>query len=537
MEAISIERQVGGDVNKFYLDTLRWLQVDEKMDGKCEDFNRFYCGVRDMVNPNTHFNTLDKLGPSLLYVFLKTRGILIVLPDFLGLYQLKYHKFTTNLNKVLKLCPDFNKRDKKSISKKFMETILKSFSVNQSIIAQAGTLFEYFYPLIQYTKEEIVAAAVCALTTISFDLREMSMRLICDRAGICQSALNVTITNKIFPYLGIPSNFRLKASFELIKGKIRKKVSLEEIKVRTIENIKVTKKIVNRTKRAKRAHSKPYNSPRLIGRFYSNLLKKIRADKNKKIPLSKLSYLLLRHEARVKKNISKVCRYLSKANVSRTNETILGLVIKLSFLQTPRSYVTNLVGVSQNTIKNNVAIIERMRDDGGGHLNLVIKEQINLESIFEYFAIIVSLINEGELALIGRPKALESILNKVPQVRTTIHNITKILTGRGLYRDEVLILATAMFISCPSLNKKTIKQIITLSVNRKVKTEQIEVLQKVIGTQETLAKDQLSITEQLGDMVEERETDVLCAKCGKFVFLQIYPNNKKIFACKHCLIQ
>ena len=232
MEAISIERQVGGDVSKFYLDTLRWLQVDERMDNKCEDFNRFYCGVRDLVNPNTHFNTLDKLGPSLLYVFLKTRGILIVLPDFLGLYQLKYHKFTTNLNKVLKLCPDFNKRDKKSISKKFMETILKSFSVNQSIVAQAGILFEYFYPLIQYTKEEIVAAAVCALTTISFDLREMSMRLICDRAGIRQSALNVTITNKIFPYLGIPENFRLKASFELIKGKIRKKSSFDLVNKR-----------------------------------------------------------------------------------------------------------------------------------------------------------------------------------------------------------------------------------------------------------------------------------------------------------------
>jgi len=111
------------------------------------------------------------------------------------------------------------------------------------------------------------------------------------------------------------------------------------------------------------------------------------------------------------------------------------------------------------------------------------------------------------------------------------------LREKGLYRDEVLILATAIYISCPSLNKKITGHIILESLKRKIKFDQIERLQSDIVAQDSFDQEQLSLVEQLGDLLEERETDVLCAKCGNFVYLQLYPNNKKIFACKPCLLQ
>ena len=223
-----------GKIYKFYLDSLEFLRITD-LEDNCEDFVRFYYGVRDLINPNTHFTTLDKLGPSLLYIFLKTRGVLLVLPDFLDLYQIKYYEFTTNLKKVLKIYPEFNVRDRKVIVKKFVTTILESFNLEERVFLLALTLFDHFYPFVQYTKEEIVAAVICTLTAISFDLDKVSMRLICTRAGIPQSSLRKSIIEKVYPYLGIPSSFGLKSSYELIKGKIRKKTSLEEIKTRTIE--------------------------------------------------------------------------------------------------------------------------------------------------------------------------------------------------------------------------------------------------------------------------------------------------------------
>ncbi len=234
MATVTIKKQVEDKIHKFYLDSLELLHIAD-LEDKCEDFVQFYCGVRDLVNPNTHFTTLNKLGPALFYMFLKTRGVLLVLPDLLDLHQLKYHEFTTNLKKVLKLYPEFNRRDKKVIIKKYIRTILRDFEVKKNIFSHALTLFDHFYPLIQHTKEEIVAAVICTLTAISFDLYKVSMRLISKRAGIPQSSLRMSIVFKIYPYLEIPNSLGLKSSFEFIKRKIRKKTSIIEIKVRSIE--------------------------------------------------------------------------------------------------------------------------------------------------------------------------------------------------------------------------------------------------------------------------------------------------------------
>lgn len=234
MATVTVKKQIEDDIGKFYLTSLEFLQIKE-LDHECDDYIQFYYHVRDLTNPNSQYTALDKLGPILLYMFLKTRGILLVLPSFLNLYDLKYYEFTTDLKKVLKIYPDFNIRDKKSIIKKYIEIILKSFNIEQRVISHALTLFSHFYPLVQYKKEEIVAAVICALTSISFDLHSVSMRLICKKAGIRQSSLHRSILDKIFPYLGIPSSLGIKSSFELMKHKISKKTSLLEINVRTIE--------------------------------------------------------------------------------------------------------------------------------------------------------------------------------------------------------------------------------------------------------------------------------------------------------------
>ena len=224
METVAIRKQLENEVNKFYLDTLEFLRVNE-LEGDSDDFVYFYSHIRDLVNPHTHFTTLDKLGPIVFYIFLKTRGTLLVLPRFLEYFNLKYNEFTANLKKALKYYPDYTIRDKKTIIKKFITTILNSFKAKQQAIVSALTIFTHFYPLIQHKKEEIVAAVICTLTSISLDLHGVTIKLISDRAGICQSTIYASISSKIFPYLNIPKSFGLRPSFELMKRKIGEKAS------------------------------------------------------------------------------------------------------------------------------------------------------------------------------------------------------------------------------------------------------------------------------------------------------------------------
>jgi hypothetical protein len=234
MAIVTVETQIEGEVSKFYLESLRSLQI-KNLDHEIDDFAQFYYYVKGLVNPHTKYIALEKLGPILLYMFLKTREILLVLPEFLDLFRIKYCEFTRDLKKILQYYPDFNLRDKKGIIKKYIAIILKSFNAEQRVISHALTLFSHFYPLVQYRKEEIVAAVICSLTAISFDLHDISMRLICEKAGIRQSSLHRSILDKIFPYLRIPSSLGLKPSFEVMKSKISKETSLLEINVRTIE--------------------------------------------------------------------------------------------------------------------------------------------------------------------------------------------------------------------------------------------------------------------------------------------------------------
>lgn len=120
---------------------------------------------------------------------------------------------------------------------------------------------------------------------------------------------------------------------------------------------------------------------------------------------------------------------------------------------------------------------------------------------------------------------LKRVLIEVHQIKANIHNVTRTLREKGFYREEILILVTAIYISCPFLNKRVTEQIIIGSLNRKVEFDQIAWLQRDIA-----AQDGFSLLEQLGVLLEEQESDVLCVKCGNFVYLQVYPNNKKLLS-------
>jgi len=87
-------------------------------------------------------------------------------------------------------------------------------------------------------------------------------------------------------------------------------------------------------------------------------LEEIKEKQGKKIPLDKLSFLLLTNEDQIRHKISEFCEFLSKMNIHRTEKTILALLLAMSFPGVFKISISRLIGVTPATIKNNLELLE-----------------------------------------------------------------------------------------------------------------------------------------------------------------------------------
>jgi len=131
-------------------------------------------------------------------------------------------------------------------------------------------------------------------------------------------------------------------------------------------------------------------------------------------------------------------------------------------------------------------------------------------------------------------RVLKGVIIKVHQIKTITHKIVRIIREKQLYKKEPLILAMAIYLSCPFIDRFDTSAIIFSSLKIKVSHNQIEKFQKEISLQKMVVNYNFLRFKHLGGLLEERRTDTLCVECGNFIYEQLYQN-KKIFVCKYCL--
>ena len=217
-------------IHEFYIESTKMFSVSN-MDDLLDDFITFYHSIREKIGDNPKYKFIEVSGPIILYLFLKSKGILIPLPKFLEAYQLGYYEFTTNLKMIItRYYPEYIRRDKTSIVQKYIITIFKNLHhSDEELFATVFTLHRFFHPFLHHAKEEVIATVICVLTMITYDLSGITTYHICNEAGIRQSTLNKQFTRKIYPCLEIPDTLTLRKAFPLIKRKILKKVPLKKV--------------------------------------------------------------------------------------------------------------------------------------------------------------------------------------------------------------------------------------------------------------------------------------------------------------------
>lgn len=130
---------------------------------------------------------------------------------------------------------------------------------------------------------------------------------------------------------------------------------------------------------------------------------------------------------------------------------------------------------------------------------------------------------------------LEGLTVNVSEIKTNINKIVRILREKQLYKEEFLILATAIYLSCPFIYRIVASRIIFYSLNVKVDYIKISKLLEEIYIKKMYIHNRFLLFKHLGRLLEERRTDTLCVECGDFIYVQLYQNNKKVFICKKCL--
>ena len=227
-------------VKEFYFDFAREFKLEDKFN-RPEEFTQLFDRVRSCVKPRTKYRAVKNLGVIVLYIFLKTRGTLIPLPEILRHCQLSYGNFVTGLRSVTARYLVFNARNKKDIVESYVTSILKNFQLEEKVIQNALLLLEYCYPLIQFAKEEVNAAVVCTLTLIALGVKGIPMSEICEQAGVQQSNLGKHISESIVPRIGVKNYISLLKSSDSIRKALELKVELLKVNNRSFNVVRLVK--------------------------------------------------------------------------------------------------------------------------------------------------------------------------------------------------------------------------------------------------------------------------------------------------------
>lgn len=231
---------INKQVREFYFNFAREFKLEGKFN-RPEEFTQLYDRVRNCIKPGSKYRSVKNLGVIVLYLFLKTRGTLVPLPELLSHYRLRYGDFVAGLRSVTARYSVFNSRNKKDIVESYINSILKSYQLEEKVIQNALLLLEYCYPFIQFAKEEVNAAVICSLILIVLDAKGIPMSDICEKAGVQQSNLGKHFSKNIVQRIGVKNYTSLTKSSDLIRKALKLKVKFLEVDKRSLNLVQLIK--------------------------------------------------------------------------------------------------------------------------------------------------------------------------------------------------------------------------------------------------------------------------------------------------------
>ena len=208
-----------------------------------------YKEISSKIGRSKKMGKLENLGPSLIYMLLKSNGINLKMEEMIDNFEIDYISFLSLVKEALPYYPEYRERDKLDFIKNRVLKIQEHFSFPDEFVLLCEKLFGGYYPILQYTKEDLVVSILSTLSYLLLGIKKANITQICSFAGSPLSSVTNFVKKQIFA--DDPSQFHgFQASkdvlIERLLRRLRSKKLLQDFSLQT----------------AQKPHSKPNPSPK-----------------------------------------------------------------------------------------------------------------------------------------------------------------------------------------------------------------------------------------------------------------------------------
>ncbi len=213
------EKYIEKQFNQIFDDIILRLGSEDKYLPLKEKCVQTFMNIWRQIKKGTKYRTPEKLGPVVIYMFLKLkkRGFNQSLSNFLKINDLNRKEFLDSIKHAVACYPSYYKRDRRENIYIIIKEVKEFFKFDSNYIKNSQDILKKIWPFIKNTKEEVIAGVVCILTMMIMDIDDLPYVKVCRKIGIEMSSVQYQVKNKIFRTLHIPGFISLKRSCNIIK--------------------------------------------------------------------------------------------------------------------------------------------------------------------------------------------------------------------------------------------------------------------------------------------------------------------------------
>ena len=414
-----------------------------------EEFISVFNTVHSKIRRYTKYRNINLAFPPILYMFLKVNAVVINRHIFSQSLDLAYNQLVKDMKNFIPLYPDFKNRDKSRMIFAIIEDVVSYFDLHHHFTDNATLLYNHFYPLLQFTSEELSAGVILVLTLIVSGITSINMAQICERICVSSGSVSNKINKYIIPKLGIPNFQSPINSAYLLREKL---VSLMTFHPVPCPSTSLTAPLIERSS----LWTKNLNEQSLL--LLNIIIERITKKQSNYELLSRSEFLIHRNIKTIRKNIDYFIKLLKRKNIKRDHKRIVGVSIAFACPRASLKAISRLIEVSGSSSLS--CLFQKI-----SHKGTFTQYASKFPYLDSHYAKEVFRILKYHIKSLDLDYKFYCIDSKPKTICNSIEKICEIANEIGFRTREPLIVATSIALTDPNLSQNDISQFMTDTLN------------------------------------------------------------------------
>ena len=416
-----------------------------------EEFISVFNTVHSKIRRYTKYRNIDLAFPPILYMFLKVNAVVVNRHIFSQNLDLTYSQLVKDMKNLIPLYLDFKNRDNSRLVFAIIEDVVSYFDLHHHFTDNATLLYNHFYPLLQFTSEELSAGVILVLTLIVSGITSINMAQICERICVSSGSVSNKINKYIIPKLDIPNFQSPINSAYLLRKKL---VSLMTFQPVPCPSTSLIAPLIERSS----LWTKNLNerSHLLLNIIIERIIKK---QSNYNL-LSRAEFLIHRNIKTIRKSINYFIKLLKRRNIKRDHKRIVGVSIAFACPRASLVDISRLIDVSGSSSLS--CLFQKI-----SHKGTFTQYASKFPYLDSHYAKEIFRILRYHIKSLNLNHKLFRIASKPKTIGDSIEKICEMANEIGFRTREPIIVATCITLTNPDLSQNDISQLMkdVLNIN------------------------------------------------------------------------